>query len=103
MLKSYLKKIFKITNQGDAREESYYSTLEAFLKEAAKSFGKQKIHITTLPKSTEAGNPDFRVWDGKQHIVGYIEAKAPTTENLECHPRRNSNENIEQRVVCQLL
>ena len=46
MLKSYLKKIFKITNQGDAREESYYSTLEAFLKETAKSFGKQKIHIT---------------------------------------------------------
>jgi len=42
MLKSYLKKIFKIANQGDAREESYYSTLEAFLKEAAKSFGKQK-------------------------------------------------------------
>ena len=83
MLKSYLKKIFKIANQGDAREESYYSTLEAFLKEAAKSFGKQKIHITTLPKATEAGNPDFRVWDGKQHIVGYIEAKAPTTENLD--------------------
>ena len=83
MLKSYLKKIFKIANQGDAREESYYSTLEALLKEAASSFGKQKIHITTLPKSTEAGNPDFRVWDGKQHIVGYIEAKAPTTENLD--------------------
>jgi hypothetical protein len=28
MLKSYLKKIFKIANQGDAREESYYATLE---------------------------------------------------------------------------
>ena len=68
MLKSYLKKIFKIANQGDAREESYYSTLEACLKEAAKSFGKQKIHISTLPKSTEVDNPDFRIWDGKQHI-----------------------------------
>ncbi|MFC1822988.1 type ISP restriction/modification enzyme [Thermodesulfobacteriota bacterium] len=83
MLKSYLKKISKIANQGDAREESYYSTLELLLKEAAQSFGKPKIHITTLPKSTEAGNPDFRVWDGKQHIVGYIEAKAPTIENLD--------------------
>ncbi|MCD6198215.1 MAG: N-6 DNA methylase [Deltaproteobacteria bacterium] len=83
MLKSYLKKIFKTANQGDAREESYYSTLEAFLKEVAQSFGKRKIHITTLPKATEAGNPDFRVWDGKQHIVGYIEAKAPTIENLD--------------------
>ena len=27
MLKSYLKKIFKIANQGDARKESYYATL----------------------------------------------------------------------------
>ena len=52
MLKSYLKNIFKIANQGDAREESYYSTLEALLKEAAntgnsgqstvfRAFGKQ--------------------------------------------------------------
>ncbi len=72
MLKSYLKKIFKITNQGDAREESYYATLESLLKEVAESFGKRKFHITTLPKTTEAGNPDFRIWDGKQHIVGYI-------------------------------
>jgi len=28
MLKSYLKKIAKIANQGDAREESYYASLE---------------------------------------------------------------------------
>ena len=83
MLKSYLKKIFKTANQGDAREESYYATLEELFKKIAQSFGKGKIHITTLPKTTEAGNPDFRVWDGKQHIVGYIEAKAPTTENLD--------------------
>jgi len=83
MLKSYLKKIFEIANQGDAREESYYATLDELFKKIAQSFGKGKIHITTLPKSTEAGNPDFRIWDGKQHIVGYIEAKAPTTENLD--------------------
>jgi len=83
MLKSYLKKIFKIANQGDAREESYYATLEELFKKIAQSFGKGKIHITSQPKTTEAGNPDFRVWDGKQHIVGYIEAKAPTIENLD--------------------
>ncbi|MBT3255373.1 MAG: N-6 DNA methylase [Deltaproteobacteria bacterium] len=83
MLKSYLKKIAKIANQGDAREESYYASLEELLGNLAHSFGKGKIHITTLPKSTEAGNPDFRVWDGKQHIVGYVEAKAPTVENLD--------------------
>lgn len=83
MLKSYLKKIFKTANQDDAREESYYTALKELMEDLAHSFGKSKIHITTLPKSTEAGNPDFRVWDGKQHIVGYIEAKAPTVENLD--------------------
>ena len=83
MLKEYLKGIFKVAQQGDAREESYYSTLEALLKSFAESSGKKKAHITVLPKKTEAGNPDFRVWDGEQHITGYIEAKPPTQENLE--------------------
>ncbi|MEW6740449.1 MAG: type ISP restriction/modification enzyme [Nitrospirota bacterium] len=83
MLKSYLKKITDIANRGDAREESYYSNLDELFKGHAESIGKKNIHITTLPKRTEAGNPDFRVWDGKQHIIGYIEAKAPTVENLD--------------------
>jgi len=83
MLKPYLKRIYEIANRGDAREESYYSILEGFLKEYTESVGKKNIHITTLPKKTEAGNPDFRIWDGKQHIVGYIEAKAPTVDNLD--------------------
>jgi len=83
MLKSYIKKIAEVTSQGDPREESYYSTLEHLLDEFARSIRKKNIHITTLPKSTEAGNPDFRVWDGKQKIVGYIEAKNPTIDNLE--------------------
>ncbi len=83
MLQAYLKKIFEIANRGDAREESYYSALEELLTEYAESAGKKNIHITTLPKKTEAGNPDFRIWDGKQHIVGYIEAKPPTTEYLD--------------------
>lgn len=33
MLKSYLKKIFEIADQGDAREESYYGALEGLLNE----------------------------------------------------------------------
>lgn len=83
MLKSYLKKIFDVADRGDAREESYYSILEDLLKKYSESSGKKNVHITTLPKKTEAGNPDFRVWDGKQHITGYIEAKAPLVENLD--------------------
>src|SRR3989338_2600677 len=83
MLKAYLEKIFKTAQRGDDREESYYSTLEQLLENYAISIHKKKVQITTLPKKTEAGNPDFRVWDGKQTIVGYIEAKKPTEPNLD--------------------
>jgi predicted helicase len=83
MLKSYLKEIYQIAGPGDATEESYYSALQHLLEEYAGSVGKKNIHITTLPKKTEAGNPDFRIWDGKQHITGYIEAKAPTVDDLD--------------------
>lgn len=83
MLKAYLKEIYEISKRGDAREESYYSTLEKLFKDYLDHLSKKKVHITTLPKKTEAGNPDFRVWDGKQHIIGYIEAKAPTIEDLD--------------------
>src|SRR6266498_1196850 len=82
MTAGYLKNIAKTTAQGDAREESYYSHFSNFLVEFSEHIGKTKTQITTLPKKTEAGNPDFRVWDGKQHIVGYIEAKKPG-ENLD--------------------
>ena len=41
------------------------------------------MHVTTLPKSTDAGNPDFRVWNGSDRITGYIEAKNPVEENLD--------------------
>jgi len=77
MLRSYLKKIYEIIQRGDAREETYYSTLEKLLNEYVESVNKENIKVTTLPIQTEAGNPDFRIWDGKQHIVGYIEAKKP--------------------------
>ena len=83
MLKRYLKKIADTSNRGDAREESYYPVLADLFNEYCDSTGKKKIHITTLPKKTEAGNPDFRIWDGKQHITGYIEAKDPSIENLD--------------------
>ena len=82
MIQDYLKKIATTTSQGDAREESYYAHLSSFIEIFADSIGKKKTQITTLPKKTEAGNPDFRIWDGKQSIVGYIEAKKPG-ENLD--------------------
>ncbi len=80
MLKKYLTEIANTTIQGDAREESYYTHLETLIKQLAEANGKKKIHVTILPKKTEAGNPDFRVWDGQHNIVGYIEAKAPGSD-----------------------
>jgi predicted helicase len=82
MIADYLKKITDTTSQGDAREESYYAHLSSFIETFADGIGKTNVQITTLPKKTEAGNPDFRIWDGKQQIVGYIEAKKPG-ENLD--------------------
>lgn len=79
MLKEYLKKIAATTARGDAREESYYPDLKTFLLAFADNLGKKGIDVTVLPKKTEAGNPDFRIWDGEHHIVGYIEAKPPGT------------------------
>jgi hypothetical protein len=83
LCRSYVRGLTDTLLQGDAREESCYGTLERFLTAYAHAAGLEGIHVTVLPKPTEAGNPDFRVWDGRQHIVGYIEAKAPTCENLE--------------------
>ncbi len=83
MIETYLKRIFDTAKRGDATEESFYPDLKAFLEDYTGKTGKSGIHITTLPKRNEAGNPDFRVWDGRQKIVGYIEAKPPTQENLD--------------------
>lgn len=80
MLKNYLHDISATTIQGDAREESYYPHLANLVKVFSESIGKIDTHITILPKKTEAGNPDFRVWDGQHNIVGYIEAKVPGTD-----------------------
>lgn len=83
MLESYIKKIWQKYSQGDAREESYYSILENLLNTYAKSSKRNNVYVTTLPKKTEAGNPDFRIWDGSQEITGYIEAKALTVTDLD--------------------
>jgi predicted helicase len=90
LLSEYMKAIAATTMQGDAREESYYPALKALFSDFPLD-KERKTVVTVLPKKTEAGNPDFRVWDGNHYIVGYIEAKSPgtnldqieTTEQLE--------------------
>jgi predicted helicase len=83
VLEQYLRRLTETANRGDAREESYYDALKEMLEYYCESAGRKGVFITVLPKKTEAGNPDFRIWDGKQHVTGYIEAKDPSIENLD--------------------
>lgn len=83
LLQQYLKNLTKTVNRGDAREESYYKHLDELIKQYAEIQKIKNVDVTILPKKTEAGNPDFRIWDGKNHITGYIEAKDPSVTNLD--------------------
>ena len=79
----YLKELSAVAMQGDAREESFYPVLKTMLEEAAKAQGRAHVHVTALPKPTDAGNPDFRLWNGTDRIIGYVEAKKPTEDRLD--------------------
>lgn len=81
--KTYLENLRNVIRAGDAREESFYAALADLIRGVAQTAGYSGVQVTILPRPTEAGNPDFRVWDGSSRIVGYIEAKAPTEELLD--------------------
>lgn len=70
LFKRYLQSLTEMGLRGDAREESFYPPLSQMLTEVARATGLAAVHVTTLPKSTEAGNPDFRLWDGTARILG---------------------------------
>ena len=76
VLTTYLKTVAEKTMRQDTTESSYYGAVELLFSDFPLEKGR-KTKVTTLPKPTEAGNPDFRVWDGENFIVGYIEAKLP--------------------------
>jgi hypothetical protein len=83
LFSKYLKELSAVALQGDAREESFYPALADMLAEVAQTSGRTHVRVTTLPKPTDAGNPDFRLWNGTDRIVGYVEAKKPTEERLD--------------------
>jgi len=82
IFKTYLNGLVETAKRRDAREESFYPVLADFLRDFASATGHKNVHVTVQPRPTEGGNPDFRVWDGQEAIVGYIEAKPPH-ENLD--------------------
>jgi hypothetical protein len=83
LITGYFKNLHAVAQQGDAREESFYPALASMLKAKADSTGRKHVSVTTLPKPTDAGNPDFRLWNGTDRIIGYVEAKNPTEERLD--------------------
>ena len=80
---NYLKAVTKAATAGDAREEIFYPCLKDLFEAYAKQKGINNIHVTINPKKTEADNPDFRTWNGKNKIFGYAEAKHLAAKNLE--------------------
>jgi hypothetical protein len=80
---NYLKDLQAVLNRKDGREESFYPALAKLIEGYSDGILNKKRDVTVLPKATTAGNPDFRVWDGKNHITGYIEAKAPHVSSLD--------------------
>ena len=82
MIESYLREIKKIYEKGDTREESFYIILRDFLSSFSKKYLNFDIDVRILPKQTEAGNPDIKIWKGKNEIIGYIEVKDLSKDNL---------------------
>lgn len=76
-MESYLEALADVAGRGDATEESYYPALKILLESFADETDREDAAVTVLPTQTEAGSPDVRVWDGHQHITGYVEAKRP--------------------------
>jgi type I restriction-modification system DNA methylase subunit len=79
----YLGAVAQQYHRGDAREESYYDVLKQLWEELGSQLSSAHATLTVLPRQTEAGNPDMRVWSDQQHITGYIEAKEPKETNLD--------------------
>ena len=61
IFKVYFKELHAVAQHGDAREESFYPALADMLKTLAESTGRKHVRVTTLPKPTDAGTPDFRL------------------------------------------
>jgi hypothetical protein len=73
----YLTAVYEIFSSGEAREESYYTALETFIKKTWKILKKKDPKIIIMPKKTEKGNPDLVIRTPNSRLIGYVEAKNP--------------------------
>lgn len=83
MLERYLKDIKLNYEKGDTTEPSFYEILKSLILKYSEKFLDNKVDVRILPKKTEGGNPDLKVSKEKNDIVGYIEVKDLSIENLD--------------------
>ena len=92
MFSDYLKDIFKSARKSPT-EGTYYPHLKSLIDRIAPDFGKKRVSAEILPKRNEGGCPDFVVWEGDQHIIGYIEAKDVGADLTPSHmSKQNKNQ-----------
>ncbi|UCH97003.1 MAG: N-6 DNA methylase [Candidatus Aminicenantes bacterium] len=91
VVSKYLTDVYNMFSSGEAREESYYPALERFILKIRDLIKRPDLEIISVPKKTEAGNPDFVIKAPGTKTVGYIEAKAPTKKlaDVEDSPQIN--------------
>jgi len=65
LFRKYLKDLSDVALRGDAREESFYPALADLFHEVSETTGSSHVHVTTLPKPTDAGNPHVRFEEGE--------------------------------------
>ncbi|MFP4057795.1 MAG: N-6 DNA methylase [Candidatus Brocadiia bacterium] len=83
LLRDYARRLAEVARTGDAREESFYAPLAELMTRVAHQTGRTDVQATIQPRPTEGGSPDFRLWNGTDRIVGYIEAKTPSGTPLD--------------------
>jgi len=78
LLTSYGRTIIEMAHHRDDRDVHADNALRQMLEDLACAWDRP-IQITVVPKQTDAGHPDFRVWDGAYQVIGYIVTTAPGT------------------------
>lgn len=61
IIKNYLEEVYRKIERGDAREETFYPSLESLISSFGQSI-KKKTEVTTLPKKTEAAEDSECDW-----------------------------------------
>jgi len=68
------------------------------LEEFAKSISRKNITVTIQPRKIESNNPDFRVWNERQNIIGSIEVRAC----LGVHWHRTIFQKADNQLPCYI-